>query len=353
MASTKFCPNCHKINPLDAARCLYCQVPLEVSHSGLISTTTRVGQSQSELSAQSSHRPPSYSELPYNVLALFELNGQEPFAKSTLAKVTLGRNQTSVEGVIDLSPLDAAKFGVSRNHALITHLDERFTIQDLNSTNGTWVNESRLAPGQPYPLNNGALVRLGQLTLQAYFRSHETPEDILLLSEGPQAHTQLTLSYLKEVVHPFLEALTDFQHRLEESRASEPSSVRLNSISALKPEAPIGIGLVGAHDAIELTEKWINPWRTINAARLAEWTRSFPGSPAGIEASQADLQREVASLATQIAADDLANIPKALHSQCATALVAPLRELAISRLQILTQSASEPPPGPPPDTPTP
>jgi len=37
-----------------------------------------------------------------------------------------------------------------------------YQITDLGSTNGTFLNEQRLAPNQPYPLNNGDVIRIGE-----------------------------------------------------------------------------------------------------------------------------------------------------------------------------------------------
>jgi pSer/pThr/pTyr-binding forkhead associated (FHA) protein len=48
---------------------------------------------------------------------------------------------------------------VSRMHAVLRVLDGRALIEDLGSTNGTWVNERR-ASG-PVPLDVGDVVRVG------------------------------------------------------------------------------------------------------------------------------------------------------------------------------------------------
>ncbi|HEX7737641.1 MAG TPA: FHA domain-containing protein [Ktedonobacteraceae bacterium] len=39
-----------------------------------------------------------------------------------------------------------------------------YQVTDLNSTNGTFINEQRLAPNTPRPLNNGDVMRIGALT---------------------------------------------------------------------------------------------------------------------------------------------------------------------------------------------
>jgi pSer/pThr/pTyr-binding forkhead associated (FHA) protein len=42
---------------------------------------------------------------------------------------------------------------------------EGWQLEDLNSTNGSFLNEARLAPGQPVPLQNGDQIRLGTLVM--------------------------------------------------------------------------------------------------------------------------------------------------------------------------------------------
>jgi hypothetical protein len=67
---------------------------------------------------------------------------------------------------IDLDAHDAdAK--VSRRHARIIFRDNRFMIEDLGSTNGTFVNRGRrLIPGSPTPLNDGDEIIVGKTFLR-------------------------------------------------------------------------------------------------------------------------------------------------------------------------------------------
>jgi pSer/pThr/pTyr-binding forkhead associated (FHA) protein len=52
---------------------------------------------------------------------------------------------------------------VSRRHAQITYDDARraYFITDLQSSNGTRVNDQRLPAGQPYQLNSGSMIGFG------------------------------------------------------------------------------------------------------------------------------------------------------------------------------------------------
>ena len=50
---------------------------------------------------------------------------------------------------------------VSRKHAVLEHTDESFTIQDLGSTNGTYVNGNPLKEKEVKALKNGDVVKIG------------------------------------------------------------------------------------------------------------------------------------------------------------------------------------------------
>lgn len=55
-----------------------------------------------------------------------------------------------------------ARQGVSRMHARITREQEKYYIEDLNSMNGTWLNEELLEYRQKEQLNLHDTVRLGR-----------------------------------------------------------------------------------------------------------------------------------------------------------------------------------------------
>ncbi|NJN44714.1 MAG: FHA domain-containing protein [Anaerolineae bacterium] len=72
---------------------------------------------------------------------------------------------------LDLSPYNGLKQGVSRLHASIQIGDhQKVSLVDLGSTNGSWVNGIRVEPHIPVTLNNGDVIALGKLVLQALIR---------------------------------------------------------------------------------------------------------------------------------------------------------------------------------------
>lgn len=83
--------------------------------------------------------------------------------KLAASRIVIGRAAPGQEDPpqIDLSPDDS----VSRRHAEIQWVGEGYSILDLESTNGTWVNGKRIAPGQPVRLKDGDHVAVGRLSV--------------------------------------------------------------------------------------------------------------------------------------------------------------------------------------------
>lgn len=86
------------------------------------------------------------------------------------AEIVIGREDpvSSVFPDIDLTNHGGDEGGVSRRHARLLVRGNQIYIEDLNSTNFTYVNQQRLTPGQPYPLNHGDEIRLGRVRLNFY-----------------------------------------------------------------------------------------------------------------------------------------------------------------------------------------
>ncbi len=66
---------------------------------------------------------------------------------------------------IDLAPFQARDRGVSRRHAALVSYSGELHILDLDSVNGTFVNNKRLLPESPFALRNGDRVLLGDFEM--------------------------------------------------------------------------------------------------------------------------------------------------------------------------------------------
>ncbi len=68
---------------------------------------------------------------------------------------------------VDLQPQEPEdRIWSSRQHAVITAEGNCLVIEDLGSTNGTYVNRSRVPPGQKRPLRDGDIIQIGQVQLK-------------------------------------------------------------------------------------------------------------------------------------------------------------------------------------------
>jgi RNA polymerase subunit RPABC4/transcription elongation factor Spt4 len=79
--------------------------------------------------------------------------------------VVIGRAD-ALSGVtpdLDLDPYAGELAGLSRRHVRVFAQDNRYWIEDLNSVNWTYLNHQRLTPTKPVMLNDGDLLRLGNV----------------------------------------------------------------------------------------------------------------------------------------------------------------------------------------------
>jgi hypothetical protein len=71
---------------------------------------------------------------------------------------------------IDLSQHGGELGGVSRKHARLLAEGDQVFLEDLHSTNATFLNQKKLQPGRRYPLKDGDEIRLGRVILTYHAR---------------------------------------------------------------------------------------------------------------------------------------------------------------------------------------
>lgn len=86
-------------------------------------------------------------------------------------RLTIGRDDAKNEiyPEIDLSQHNGQTFGVSRKHARVIMRDNRITVEDLNSANGTYINGKHIGVLVPTRIRDGDQLKLGNLALQVHF----------------------------------------------------------------------------------------------------------------------------------------------------------------------------------------
>ncbi|MBZ0292429.1 MAG: FHA domain-containing protein, partial [Anaerolineae bacterium] len=88
----------------------------------------------------------------------------------------LGRRDptTGATPEVDLTPYAGYRMGVSRKHASLRLENNELNLWDLGSSNGTFLNGSRLTPHRPYTVRDGDEIRLGQMVLRLFFQSNSS-----------------------------------------------------------------------------------------------------------------------------------------------------------------------------------
>ena len=99
-------------------------------------------------------------------VALFIAGRKEPLVITQTGTFILGRNASAQDRFkIDLNKYQGHSLGVSRQHATLTITDKTCTLEDLDSTNGTWINDEQLVANKPHPVQSGDIIRLGYLLI--------------------------------------------------------------------------------------------------------------------------------------------------------------------------------------------
>ncbi len=166
------CPACGHENPPGTIFCAKCGVHLQ---SGRRLTTDEVPEQElptetrSPWETREPERPPG-SPLDATLVLVTE-DGQE-IVLPKVNTVNLGRGHPPDQSIhmVDLTRYGAFKGGVSRYHCRIHRQKTGFYIEDLLSTNGTYINKRRLPPYVPQGLRDGDEIQLGRLVLKFHIR---------------------------------------------------------------------------------------------------------------------------------------------------------------------------------------
>jgi hypothetical protein len=118
--------------------------------------------------------PPRRNQIPVRSdLRLIVLNSGRVLECPDQENVIIGRSDATTGDVpdIDMTPDNALELGVSRRHACITFRDNQVFLTDLGSTNRTFLNRQVMMRGQPYEIQDGDEVRLGNVIVKVILNS--------------------------------------------------------------------------------------------------------------------------------------------------------------------------------------
>lgn len=96
-------------------------------------------------------------DLPMPKLKLISINSSIPINLFVNSKEYFIGKKSSNNGVIAFNSM------ISRVHCKISAVEKNFFITDLQSSNGTFINYSKLSPNQMYPIKNNDIVRIANL----------------------------------------------------------------------------------------------------------------------------------------------------------------------------------------------
>jgi pSer/pThr/pTyr-binding forkhead associated (FHA) protein len=137
------------------------------------------------LSNPSTIKPPTQ-----NTIIAFIEGEREPLSLLISPQIVLGRGSGTGAQMVDLDLYGAYDKGVSRTHANITaQEDGTFLVEDIGSSNGTFVNGSKLKKGETVPLKYGDELRLGELRMVIYMLTQSKPGTGTLPGTGSLPNT--------------------------------------------------------------------------------------------------------------------------------------------------------------------
>jgi ribosomal protein L32 len=185
-SSVQICPTCGHRNRPGTLICDNCGTNLMTGNRSAVGTRDLMREAEKEADK------PAQQAIDTGELRAVETAGASTFTEEMVLRVEIeggttpmlvypkqeiimGRRDPNTGGMpdVDLTAYAGYRMGVSRRHAAIRLQDKQLQVSDLGSSNGTFLNGTRLNAHRPYPLRDGDEVRLGQMVLRLYFQSNK------------------------------------------------------------------------------------------------------------------------------------------------------------------------------------
>lgn len=181
----QICPNCGHLNRPGILFCENCGTNLMTGKQPAIGT--RDLQREQQTAAQDSVKLLDTSEtkaidtagsstFTENMVLRVEIEGAAtPMLVYPKQEIILGRRDPNTGAMpdVDLTAYAGYRMGVSRRHAAIRFQERQLNVSDLGSSNGTFLNGTRLNAHRPYQLRDGDEIRLGQMVMRLFFQSNQ------------------------------------------------------------------------------------------------------------------------------------------------------------------------------------
>jgi pSer/pThr/pTyr-binding forkhead associated (FHA) protein len=262
----KFCPFCQRKNKSEAIRCAHCGVLLIAHQPGAFTTIgMSAGVSTTTFSSEQSSCADRIGPIPPDSFVLYLLDFSEPLILKNQLQLMVGRENQELEktAVLDLSRYGDMAQGISRHHAMLRYEKGDYSIEDLGSTNGTWLNRSRLTPGKLYPLRSNDQIWLGPLKLLFCSASSDQENRVDFTLKMPTVASvpvrHMAPGFLLTTVMPYLLALEQLEHARATCLNETPKPIYVISIT--ETAVHIQVQMEGAQRVVPLMDKWVSRWR--------------------------------------------------------------------------------------------
>ena len=157
------CPNCKNAVAAHQSHCPQCGYPLDppTRSTPAAAVTNLLLRRPSTWPAMRDGQTRLAAEM---VVVLQMLPSGACVTLSLTQPTVLGRSANPSDNhMIDLTPYNAIQHGVSRAHCRLEHREEKLLVTDLNSTNGTMLNDQPLLPHREHVVTHNDRLILGTL----------------------------------------------------------------------------------------------------------------------------------------------------------------------------------------------
>lgn len=172
------CPSCRNEELVGALYCTECGADLyqlEVSPPTTVLYNSTNLRTSGEQQQQPENQPATpATSLPQAVVFLKIMKTGQTIPLEGGDEFTIGRisGNQPIHPDIDLTPYKAYEGGVSRLHATIKVYEDKVTITDLGSANGTRLNNNKIPAHQPSQIKNEDILAFGKLKTQVLIQRY-------------------------------------------------------------------------------------------------------------------------------------------------------------------------------------
>jgi len=304
-SDTKICAVCHHTNRSDADKCVKCGTLL------LPVTTIKISD---DVKLDSDELTPSIKpKLGY--LTVYLPSHNHSLNVKMKDEIILGRGTGAEKPPdIDLTAYYGVQAGVSRRHATVRFSTDTAIIQDLGSSNGTWLNEVRLESGQKRNLRSGDIIRLGNFLMFLYFTfSQKTEQSLILRDKSNAVENGLTEAYLTENLVTFISSLQAIKQTINVVlKRTDASPIVVRKFEFDDRTNFVRLTLMETDDVVQLLRDKIlaskakpsdAPSSDEKGIMVAMASASGSSAPKGEETSKQDISESVSLFLAKIAGD--------------------------------------------------